>query len=285
MISTEFLRELDRFSFAAQKRVSSQYAGGRRSTRIGRGTDAYGFREYERGDDFRTIDWKVYARTEKLYVRQFEEHRDLVTHILLDVSGSMNFPDEELSKFEYAAMLAVGFAYLVMRENEKFAISTFTDDIAIFKPGRGKVNLLSSIDRLNSINPGGPTAFEDSIEQYSKVIHSKSRVIIISDLLIPLEDIRPAIYRVGQNDMIVIQVLDPSEIQLPEVGAVKLRDLETTEQLFTDINTALVSEYTSELILHRDSIKTECDRLGADFFSFSTDLPIFEAIYRTIHGR
>jgi uncharacterized protein (DUF58 family) len=285
MISTEFLRELDRFSFSAQKKVSSQYAGGRRSTRIGRGTDAYGFREYERGDDFRTIDWKVYARTEKLYVRQFEEYRDLVTHILLDVSGSMNYPARGTSKFDYSAMLAVGFAYLVMRENEKFTISTFTNDINIFKPGRGQVNLLSIIDRLNNIKPGGPTGFDSSIEQYSSVIRSRSRVIIISDLLAMLDDIRPAIYRVGRHDLIVIQVLDPAEIQLPEVGAVKLRDLETSEKLFTDINTALVSEYNTELDAHRNSIKTECDRLGADFYSFGTDLPIFEAIFRTIHGR
>jgi uncharacterized protein (DUF58 family) len=285
MLSTEFLHELDRFSFSAQKKVSSQYAGGRRSTRIGRGTDAYGFREYERGDDFRTIDWKVYARTEKLYVRQFEEYRDLVTHILLDVSGSMNYPAKGKSKFDYSAMLAVGFAYLVMRENEKFTISTFTDDINIFKPGRGKVNLLSIIDRLNNIKPGGRTGFDRSIEHYSSVIRSKSRVIIISDLLTMLDDIRSAIYRVGRHDLIVIQVLDPAEIQLPEVGAVKLHDLETSEKLFTDINAALVSEYNTELDAHRNSIKIDCDRLGADFFSFGTDLPIFEAIFRTIHGR
>ncbi len=285
MISTDFLRELERFSFVAQKRVSGQYTGARRSIKVGRGTDAYGFREYERGDDFRTIDWKVYARTEKLYVRQFEEYRDLVTHILLDTSGSMDYPAEGVNKYEYAAMLALGFAYLVMKDNEKFAISTFTDHINISKPGRGRVNLLASIDQLNTTKPGGTTGINEPVLQYSSAIKSKSRVIIISDFLAPLDDIKPALYRMGRHDLIVIQVLNQGEIELQELGAVKLRDLETQKQMFTDINTGSVLEYNSELQAHNAAMKHECDRLGADFFTFGTDLPILEAIYRTIHGR
>jgi delta 1-pyrroline-5-carboxylate dehydrogenase len=80
-------------------------------------------------------------------------------------------------------------------------------------------------------------------------------------------------------------VLDPAEIELSTLGAVKLHDLETSEQLFTDINNVLVSEHKDELESHISAVKTECNRLDADFFSFRTDLPIFEAIYRTIHGR
>ncbi|MCL7415107.1 MAG: DUF58 domain-containing protein [ANME-2 cluster archaeon] len=285
MISTEFLRELDRFTFAARKRISGQYTGERRSTKVGKGTDAYGFREYERGDDFRTIDWKVYARTEKLYIRQYEEYKDLITHILLDISGSMDYPDEGIKKFDYAAMLAVGFAYLVMRENEKFAISTFSDGIDIAKPDRGRGNLLLGIDLLNATVPHGMTGFGSAVEQYSKMIHSRSRVIIISDLLMPLDEVRQALSRMGNHDLIVIQVLDPAEIELSEVGAVKLRDIETSERLFTDINSRYVSDYRNELDSHTESIKTECNRMNADFFSFRTDLPVFEAIYRTIHGR
>ncbi|HUW67597.1 MAG TPA: DUF58 domain-containing protein [Candidatus Nanoarchaeia archaeon] len=285
MISTDFLRELDRFTFSARKRVSSQYTGARRSTKVGRGTDAYGFREYEMGDDFRTIDWRVYARSEKLYVRQFEEYKDMTTHILLDVSGSMDYPPEGMKKFDFATMLAVGFAYIVMKENEKFAISTFSNEIDISRSGRGRINLMETIDQLNAIQPHGNTGFWNSIDHYSSLIKSKSRVIIISDFLVPLDDIRQALFRMGRHDLIVIQVLDPSEIELSTLGAVKLHDLETSEQLFTDINKVLVSEHKEELESHISAVKIECNRLDADFFSFRTDLPIFEAIYRTIHGR
>ncbi|MCL7412518.1 MAG: DUF58 domain-containing protein [ANME-2 cluster archaeon] len=285
MITTEFLRELDRFTFSARKRISGQYAGARRSIKVGRGTDAYGFREYEKGDDFRTIDWKVYARTEKLYIRQFEEHKDLITHILVDVSKSMDYPDEGLRKFDYAGMLAVGFAYLVMRENEKFAISTFSDSIEISKPDKGRGNLMLNIDLLNAIEPHGTTELGRAVEQYSKTIYSRSRVIVLSDLLMPLDEVRPALYRLGHHDLIVIQVLDPSELLLPELGAAKLQDIETSDKIFTQINSRYVSDYRLEVDSHRESIKTECNRMNADFFSFRTDLPVFEAIYRTIHGR
>lgn len=285
MITTEFLRELDRFTFSARKRISGQYAGARRSIKVGRGTDAYGFREYEKGDDFRTIDWKVYARTEKLYIRQFEEHKDLITHILVDVSKSMDYPNEGLRKFDYAGMLAVGFAYLVMRENEKFAISTFCDSVEISKPDKGRGNLMLNIDLLNAIQPHGTTDLGRAVEQYSKTIYSRSRVIVISDLLMPLDEVRPALYRLGHHDLIVIQVLDPSELMLPELGAAKLQDIETSDKMFTDINSKYVSDYRLEVDSHRESIKTECNRMNADFFSFRTDLPVFEAIYRTIHGR
>lgn len=285
MISTEFLSELDRFSFSARKRVSGLYTGARRSPKIGRGTDAYGFREYEKGDDFRTIDWKVYARSEKLYVRQFEEYRDMTTHILLDASASMDYPAGPLRKFDYAAMLAVGFAYLAMRENEKFTVSTFAEDIDISKPGRGRGHLLEIIDRLNSLVLQGKTGIENSLQHYAAMIKSKSRVIVISDLLRPLDDIRPAIYRMGRHDLIVIQVLDPSEIELSVIGPARLHDMETSEQLFTDFNTAMVSDYKNELKSHIEDIKAECDRLDADFFTIRTDMPVFEAIYRIIHGR
>lgn len=285
MISTDFLHELDRFSFSARKRISNQYIGARRSTKIGRGTDAYGFREYEKGDDFRTIDWRVYARTEKLYVRQFEEYRDMTTHILLDTSGSMDYPPEGLKKSDFAAMMAIGFAYIVMKENEKFALSTFSDDIDISRPGRGRINLMAAIDQVNALRPQGQTGFWTSIDHYSSLIKSRSRVIIISDFLVPLDDIRLALYRMGRHDLIAIQVLDPSEIDLAVLGAVKLHDIETSEQLFTDINNSLVSDHKDALKSHTSAVQIECNRLGADFFSFRTDLPIFEAIYRTIHGR
>src|SRR5665648_968897 len=130
MIDTDFFGQLDRFSFMVRKRVSNAYTGSRRSIKHGKGIDIIGYREYMPGDDFRTIDWKVYGRTEKLYIRQFEEERSVTTHILLDASKSRDYGDT-LRKFDYAAMIGAGFAYLVTRDNEKFAISTFAETIEI----------------------------------------------------------------------------------------------------------------------------------------------------------
>ncbi|MCL2550445.1 MAG: DUF58 domain-containing protein, partial [Methanimicrococcus sp.] len=128
-IDIEFLRQLDRYNMAVKKRVSTVYAGNRPSTRIGKGIDTVGYREYYPGDEMKDIDWKAYSRTEKLYVRQFEEEKTLTAHILLDASKSMDYPDRATTKYEYAAMLALGVAYTVSRKNDKFAISTFNENI------------------------------------------------------------------------------------------------------------------------------------------------------------
>ncbi|MDD4497844.1 MAG: DUF58 domain-containing protein, partial [Methanosarcinaceae archaeon] len=145
-IETDFFRQLDRFTFSVRKRVSTVYAGNRPSTRAGHGIDTIGFREYNQSDEIKDIDWKAYARSEKLYVRQFEEEKTLTTHILLDSSKSMAYPETGTSKFEYAAMLAAGFAYMVTKYNDRFAISTFGADVEVHRPRRGKKNLLRTID-------------------------------------------------------------------------------------------------------------------------------------------
>ena len=119
MIETGFLRELDRFSLIIRKRVTSKYTGPRKSVAMGRGMIFKDHRLYAPGDDFRSIDWRVYARTDNLYIKNYEEERNLVVHIILDCSNSMNF-GKNITKFEYASMIGIGFAYLAMKENEKF---------------------------------------------------------------------------------------------------------------------------------------------------------------------
>src|SRR4030067_2895350 len=145
MIDTSFFKELDRFSFMVRNRLSTAYSGGGRSILKGRGMEPVSYREYTQGDDFKTIDWKVYGRTEKLFVKEFEEEKSLTTHILLDTSKSMDFRN----KFKYSAMLALGFAYLVTKDNEKFAVAPFGEDIIITKPKRGRRFLSLTMDLLN----------------------------------------------------------------------------------------------------------------------------------------
>ena len=118
-IDTGFLSQLDRFSLVVHKRVTSNYTGPKRSIAFGRGLVFKEHRIYAPGDDIRSIDWKVFARTDHLYVKTYEEERNLTVHTIVDCSASMNF-GKTITKFDYASMLGVGFAYLAMKENEKF---------------------------------------------------------------------------------------------------------------------------------------------------------------------
>ncbi len=281
MIDTSFFKELDRFSFMVRKRVSTAYSGTRRSILKGRGMEPVSCREYTQGDDFKIIDWKVYGRTEKLYVKEFEEEKSLTTHILLDTSKSMDFRN----KFEYAAMLALGFAYLVTKDNEKFGVSTFAEEINITKPKRGRKYLSQTIDLLNTMQLLGKTRFDYCMEKYGGVIKSRSLVIIISDFMAEINAVRNAIFRLGNNELILIQVLDPIEKNLDLGGEAKLIDLETDQKLDTYTSPRLRMEYEKRLNDHMARIKETCLAVGADFHSIATDKPVFDAIFEVVSQR
>ena len=281
MIDTSFFKELDRFSFMVRKRVSTAYSGSRRSILRGRGMEPVSYREYTQGDDFKIIDWKVYGRTEKLFVKEFEEEKSLTTHILLDTSKSMDFRN----KFEYAAMIALGFAYLVTKDNEKFGVSTFAEEINITKPKRGRKYLSQTIDLLNSTNLQGKTRFDYCMEKYANIIKSRSLVIIVSDFMADVDAIRNAIFRLGDNEFILIQVLDPVEKKLDLGGEAKLIDLETEKRLDIYTSPRLRDEYEKRLSNHIAKIKEASLQVGADFHTFTTDKPVFDAIFEVISQR
>ncbi len=281
MIDTSFFKELDRFSFMVRKRVSTAYSGSRRSILKGRGMEPVSYREYTKGDDFKIIDWKVYGRTEKLYVKEFEEEKSLTTHILLDTSKSMDFRN----KFEYAAMLALGFAYLVTKDNEKFGVSTFAEEIKIIKPKRGRRYLSQTIDLLNSAELSGKTRFDYCMEKYASTIKSRSLVIVISDFMADTNAIRNAIFRLGDNELVLIQVLDPVEKNLDLGGEARLIDLETDRKLDIYTSPRLRAEYQKRLSDHITMIKEPSLQVGADFHTVTTDMPVFEAIFQVINKR
>ena len=128
VIKTDFLRELDEFILVVKKRVTSSFTGERRSESTGSGLIFKDYANYVYGDDFKNIDWRVFARTDKLLVKRYEEDRNLTVHIIIDFSGSMDF-GSKIKKHEYASMIALGFSYIALENNERFVLSTFDDKL------------------------------------------------------------------------------------------------------------------------------------------------------------
>ena len=280
MIDTKFLDQLNRFHLIIDKRVTSNYAGEKRSIAEGKGLVFKDHRIYTRGDDIRQIDWRVYARTDDLYVRRYEEERSLSAHIIIDASASMGF-GKKLSKFDYASMIGVGYAYLMMKSNEKFQISTFAEQSVVFKPKRGMNQLASMVDHINKVTNVGNSKLFESFYQYKKLIHSRSLIVLVSDFLIDIEDIKKTLHilAAGHHEVKVIQVLDPSEKELQLLGDAKLKDIETGGILKTFISPRLRMSYEAKLSEHIAEINKTCSRLGLDFFSVSSDTPIFDTFY------
>jgi Uncharacterized conserved protein (some members contain a von Willebrand factor type A (vWA) domain) len=281
-IDLDFLRQLDRYNMAIRKRVSTVYAGNRPSTRIGKGIDTVGYREYYPGDEMKDIDWKAYSRTEKLYVRQFEEEKTLTAHILVDASKSMDFPDRAVKKYEYAAMMALGIAYTVSRKNDKFAISTFSDDIDINSPKRGMKYLLELTDRLAERELEGVTDLDLCTHKYEKLIKSRSLIVIISDFMDDIEHIKSSVLRLSGNDLVLIQILDPFEKTLPLRGDSRFYDMESGDEMKTYISNSFRDNYFKALEEHNLEIDKVCKRTGAQFYSFTTDMSVFDSFLKII---
>ena len=280
MITTEFLDDLDRFRLIINKKVTSNYTGKRQSVYTGTGSTLKDYRIYSPGDDFRLIDWKIYARTDHLYIRRYEEERNLTMHALVDSSASMNY-GSPINKFEYGAMLGVGFAHLALRENEKFQFATFSEDVKVFQPKKGMGHLLSMIDYLNSVKPTGKSRFGDMMAKYRKYLTSRAFIVLVSDFLFDIEEVREGLLALanGNHEIKVIQVLDPTEKDLPVEGDVNLKDAESTETLRTYIGPKLVTEYETKLEQHIARIGKICTGIKADFLVATTATPIFDIFY------
>jgi uncharacterized protein (DUF58 family) len=281
-METDFLAKLDKLSLLIRKNVTSNYSGDRKSQAQGQGLLFKDYTMYTSGDDIRHVDWKVYARTDKLFIKRFEEERNLTVHILVDFSGSMGFTSHKMLKSTYAAQLAVGFAYLAMKNNERFVLSAFSKKLTSFRPRRGRGQLIGMFDMLKNRKAQGVAAFEAIITRYKSLINSKALVFIVSDFLYDLKEIESVLQKLNKQDVRLVQVLDPVEMDLNIEGDYRLEDLETSGVMKTYVSPVLRKKYLSLLQEHNKQIKKFCNETGATFHSCSTDTAPFQSIYDAI---
>ena len=281
MIDTDFLKQLDRFNLVLKKRVHSAYSGSREARNPGSGLVFRDYREYTQGDDFRKIDWRVYGRTNKYFIRRFEEERNLTLHIIVDASASMDFGKPK-KKFEYASMLGLGFAYIALKNNEKFEFTTFSDRLVPVKAKKGVNQIIAIIDSLNEANLSGKSNLKDSLFSYKKLIKTKSMVVIISDFLFDLDELKEALSRFKKHEVFLIQVLDPMEWKFNLTGDYKLVDSESKFSIKTLISNRLRNKYKLALEEHINEIKRFSDQISAKYTCVTTDIDVFDSFYNVI---
>ncbi len=280
-IDTSFLRQLNRFNLVVRKRVTSSFTGGRKSMAAGRGLVIKDHRIYTPGDDFRTIDWRVFARTDKLHIKKYEEERDMQVHVIIDSSSSMHF-GKPFTKYDYAAMLGVGYAYLATRNNEKFQYCTFDEDLRTFSSRRGMHQLAQMIDHFNNAEPEGISKLSDAVSKYKQFLKTRSLIVLISDFLIDLDEIKEALMKFGDHEITVIQVLDKSEIDLNLKGNLRLHDVETKGILKTFISRRTRYDYQDKLKNHIANVEKICSSLGIHYKLVSTEKPVFDTFYELL---
>ena len=245
------------------------------------------YRQYIHGDDLATIDWKVYARSDRYYVKKFEEETNLDCHLMLDVSASMGYGSHGLTKFEYAGCLAASIAYLMNRQRDAVGLTAFDEQIVEMLPASARPGhlraLLVSLERLQL---GRTTNMARPLHTIADAMAKRGMVVLISDLLDDADAVIQGLkhFRFQGTDVIVFQVLDPDEIDFPFERATRFEDLETGEELMT-VPGLVRDHYRRELGRLIDRYKQELGAAGIDYRLIKTTDPLELALMSYLSAR
>ena len=243
MLPREIIRKIRRIEITTNRLVNESLAGEYHSVFKGRGMEFDEVREYTHGDDIRTIDWNVTSRTGHPYVKRYVEERELTVMLLVDASASGAFGSAGKMKGEIAAEISALLAFSAIKNNDRVGAILFTDRVEKFiPPRRGSTHVLRVIRELLFHRPEGRgTRIHNALEHLNLVIHKRAVVFLISDLLDQgYEQTLKVSNR--RHDMVIIQIVDPREQELPAVGIVEGRDAETGEIVYIDTSLSRIRE-------------------------------------------
>ncbi|MDH4470209.1 MAG: DUF58 domain-containing protein [Verrucomicrobiae bacterium] len=231
-------RKIRRLELRTKRLVESSFAGQYQSVFKGQGMNFEEVRPYAAGDEIRSIDWNVSARTGDLHIKKFKEEREVTVMILLDVSASGNFGSVEQSKREVAAEVAAVLALSALYNNDKVGLLLFSDQIELFlPPKKGRMHHLRLLREMFYFQPQGrKTNIHGALDYLNRVMHRKAIVFVISDFLDEHDFSRPLNVTSKRHDLIALPMIDPVEERLPDVGVITLEDPETGAQI--EVNTA-----------------------------------------------
>jgi uncharacterized protein (DUF58 family) len=193
-------------------------------------------RQYMPGDEISKIDWKVYGKTDRFYIKQYEEETNLKSYILIDCSKSMDYSSNGVSKFQYAITLASAFAYLLFDQKDAVGLVLYSDEIKkIIEPKTSKTNLIEILKSLVNSTPQGRTETSQCLSEVAEKIKKRGLIVVISDFLDVPEKVESALkkFRFKQNEVITFQILDPREVRFDFSKDAIFKDVESEEELLT----------------------------------------------------
>ena len=287
MIPKEILKKVKRIEITTKGMVNDVFSGEYHSVFKGRGMEFSEVREYQVGDDIRTIDWNVTARMGHPYVKIFEEERELTVMLLVDVSSSGNFGTHERMKGEIAIEICALLAFSAIKNNDKVGLIIFTDGIEKFiPPKKGKSHVLRVLRELLYHKPQGTqTDISNALEYLNRVSKRRSVVFLVSDFINAGYEKALQIAN-RRHDMVAITVTDPRELQLPDVGFIELEDAETGEIVLLDTSYSEVrsvyAKQSSQDIMSRNKLFKS---INVDHIDIQTDRPYIDPLIKFFRMR
>jgi len=245
------------------------------------------YRQYMPGDDLSTIDWKVYARSDRYYVKKFEEETNLDCHLMIDVSGSMAYGSRAMTKFEYAACLAASLAYLMTRQRDAVGLMAFDETIVQMLPASSRPGHLRAVlVTLDRLRLGRQTHMAKPLTQLCDALTKRGMVVLISDLLDEPDAVVRGLkhFQFRGADVIVFHVLDPDEIEFPFDRATRFEDLETDEEIMA-VPGVVRSHYLKAIGGLIERYKRELGAAGIDYMLLPTSTPLEMALLSYLSTR
>jgi len=287
MIPKDILDKVRRIHIYTSHMVNNVFAGEYESVFKGRGMEFDEVREYQPGDEVRSIDWNVTARMGHPYVKRFVEERELTVMLIVDMSASGNFGSVSRTKIELAAELGAVLAFSAIRNKDKVGLILFTDKVEKFIPPRkGVRHVLRVIRELLYFKPEGTaTDINCALEYLNKVTIRKTVTFLISDFLTKGYE-RSLQIANKRHDVIAVMIGDPREKEFPPVGIVELEDSETGENILIDTNDQYVrKEYSVLNMTHQKNVIKKFNEMKVDYISVSTQKSYIEPLMKFFRMR
>jgi uncharacterized protein (DUF58 family) len=283
----EAIKRISRLELRARHIVEGFLSGMHRSPYFGQSVEFRQHREYAPGDDLRHVDWKVWARQDRVYVKQYEEDTNLRCTLLVDVSNSMGYGDGPLNKFEYACTLASSLAYLILKQNDAVGSYAFDESIRSAVPIRSKRNHLQSvIESLDISRPRDKTNLYGVFREVAEGAHRRGMMVVVSDLLAdPEETLRGLkLLRQRGHDCLVFHIMDDDELDFPFSGPTRFEGLESLAALNCNPR-ALRDGYLTALQTFLDELRRGCARNTVDYALVRTRQPLDAALATFLSNR
>ena len=292
----EVIAQVKRLDLRARFMVEGFLAGLHRSPFHGFSVEFSEHRKYVPGDDTRMLDWNVFAKTDRFYVRKYEAETNLDTYLLMDMSGSMDYPaltDADfaagrLRKIDYAICLAAAIGYLLIHQQDAVGLGTIGQKLEAFLPPKAKrSHLMSILAELANVKPYGPTGLAAGVHEVADRVRKRSLMVLFTDLLADhVEPVVEALHhlRFRGHDLIIFHVLSEAEALFPFQGPNRFTDVESDTHVETDA-TAIRADYLEELDRFISRYRDEAGKIRADFVHVHTGMTFDKALLRFLIGR
>ncbi len=287
-LKPEVINQIKRLDLRAQFVVKGFLQGLHASPFHGFSVEFSEHRRYSTGDDPKDIDWLVYAKTDKYYVKKFEAETNITGYLVMDLSQSMGFTyRQELTKFDYAICLAASLCYLMVHQQDPVGLITFDKQVLdVLKPKSKRTQLGNVLAHLAKLKPSGETDIARALHQIAAMLRHKSLVMVFSDLLAEPEPVLRSLrqLRHRDHDVILFHILDEAEVSFPYHGTTEFEDPETNEKITVDADNYR-ADYAKEVERFRDQFRRECFQSGADYVAIDTSMQFDKALLEYLTNR